>query len=650
MGELRFAVIAASIALTVTACGGDEPVTVTFAEACAEVEGCDAPLITYPGPQITIWRVLVQRDGDGAISITSVDEVDVPMAVGAPAGPLSGQHGLAALDAAGEILEAQRIRFPTTMLNESIGEHSDIQDLTGATVDVMGYLEVSPEVATLAVIDADGATITSMPAPEPGASPRLSDEGIGGARGALTQIAPGGPCNHVTVLGVDDIYHHPIGWEDEAGLNLREREPLREPTSRQLAVTRAAFGRMPPMLCAGVSRVAFVEMDQPRTGGRNYTNSSISDVIRINATFQIEEGGFDEASLANADMRARLMHTIVHETGHATHSLLDGVRDTSDPRPAWLPTVRSLAAQTTDNVRLRAGLSNEWLRVHQSFVDEGFAQPHERLTPETKVTLGMLTPEEMAARGVMSGYGSHTFHDDIAEFVTWPLVRGDYERAGIPLGIAPDRNDYACIEMRAHGEASVPGRLAAVYTKLLFMNDLGLIRPNDLMDCRGDSIDLPVTGPGFAIYQDGTLLRSFAGSPAGRIYDDGGDWKFEMTASGRAAFGDMEYDGELKLTLYIVDGSSIFGADTMLEDVPWPRGVYQLGDVSSENTFELTLPDAPAGTFIVSDGFALVAEASNDRIVGSVFVRQVRRPLAPSPLPVYDNYDPPLQFRFLLMN
>jgi hypothetical protein len=44
----------------------------------------------------------------------------------------------------------------------------------------------------------------------------------------------------------------------------------------------------------------------------------------------------------------------------------------------------------------------------------------------------------------------------------------------------------------------------------------------------------------------------------------------------------------------------------------------------------------------------IVAEASNDRIVGSIFLTRTLRVSAPSPLPAYDTFDPPLIIRFLM--
>jgi hypothetical protein len=57
---------------------------------------------------------------------------------------------------------------------------------------------------------------------------------------------------------------------------------------------------------------------------------------------------------------------------------------------------------------------------------------------------------------------------------------------------------------------------------------------------------------------------------------------------------------------------------------------------------------AAAGNWDAEDGFAIVTEASNSRIVGSIFLTRALRVSAPSPLPAYDAFNPPLVIRFLM--
>jgi hypothetical protein len=62
----------------------------------------------------------------------------------------------------------------------------------------------------------------------------------------------------------------------------------------------------------------------------------------------------------------------------------------------------------------------------------------------------------------------------------------------------------------------------------------------------------------------------------------------------------------------------------------------------------LRVDGAANGNLDSEVGYAVVVEASNDRIVGSMFLTRGLRPNTPSPLPVYENFDPPMIIRFLM--
>jgi hypothetical protein len=88
----RLALFVACLALA--GCGGgDNAVPADDNEACALVEGCDAPFLPVAGPRVPVFRVLVVRDAQG-VRIETVEEVDLPEAVGAPVGPSGGGFAL----------------------------------------------------------------------------------------------------------------------------------------------------------------------------------------------------------------------------------------------------------------------------------------------------------------------------------------------------------------------------------------------------------------------------------------------------------------------------------------------------------------------------------------------------------------------------
>jgi hypothetical protein len=196
--------------------------------------------------------------------------------------------------------------------------------------------------------------------------------------------------------------------------------------------------------------------------------------------------------------------------------------------------------------------------------------------------------------------------------------------------------------MRLHEEQDVPGRLSAVYTKLSFLQDLGLVWPEDVEVCMGPNLGIPVFTPGMHFWEDDALQRSFTtGVTAAIGSDESGRHVFVMDAEGEATFGDETFPATARLLLHLD------AAEVPLEQVSWPRGIYSLAPLQG-NAFQLRLEDAPAGNFDVIDGFALVAEASNDRIAGSVFIREAFRAQAPVPVP--QSFEPPLIVRFEIEN
>jgi hypothetical protein len=253
-----------------------------------------------------------------------------------------------------------------------------------------------------------------------------------------------------------------------------------------------------------------------------------------------------------------------------------------------------------------------------------------------------MSPDDVAKGGGMSRYGRSKVSEDIAEMVahakTGPLFRAK--------GLEEESEDWGCRALRELDSSSLPANLSAVYTKLVFVRDLGLIDRDEFETCVGEGLsdrdrDL---GPGFHVYQDGDYQRSFEmGVDAfmGPDSNDGGDFKFVLEAEGQASWDDM--DTRAEVTLKIETGEA--GRET--EDYSWPRGVYTLAPGHGHD-FRLYLPDAQAGSFESIDGFVLVTESSEESIRGSIFLRRAMRWLAPVPVP--QTFDPPLGIQFNIEN
>lgn len=632
-----------------------------FRQACEELEYCAEPLYPAPGPREKIWRVRVVREASGAVRIADVDVAQVPAGEGVPVGPLGGDYLLVGLDGDGDPVDGQLLRFPESLRIEltGVGALQRQVELEGRTVDAIAYLRALPSIETLAVRDESGAVVASaaVPATLSSAAARAPDVPWGFAAPALAQSSSPPPlppfCSHVIVLQgeADRALADNLAWDvlpqvvkelaaehagdavrDLADMEVSDFQPtLVIPGKRQLAVLRAALGRMTPLLCQSVGRIAFASFPAMR----RYASGAVfqaggGDIMMVNV-----DSGYDEESLkASAAIRIRLQKTILHEAGHCAEALLNAQGGSPGVYAGeWKPPARALASETIERVRLRGGFGVEWRRVHDSFLELGWAAPYEESSLVTGATW-QLSPVEVTNRGFMSNYGANIWWDDIAEFVAQPYIAGELASAG------EARHDHGCLQMQAHGERNVPARLAAVYTKLLFVRDLGLVPPKQVDDCIGTHLGLQATAPGFEIWSGDNRVRAFSDRVSAGIGTETlGNRVFEMMAAGEAGFMGETYPATVKLRLDL--GRRL----DELEEVPWPRGAYELG-LFGDNNFELRLDGAAAGNFDARDGYVLVVEASNQRIAGSVFLTKVMRLHAPLPVP--EVYDPPLVFRFLL--
>ncbi len=618
------------------------------------VPGCEMPDVVVPdGPPLPIWRVLVVRDGEGAITIDAVEEIDVSSSVGIPLGPNHGAYALAALNAMGEPIDVQRIRFPTTRYFEGLDDTTgDEEDLSGQTVSVVGYLEVRDEADTLAVVDADGMIQNSIVAPAPGEAIRIEE----GGSSPLIQAAPGGACAHVMILDtVEDARWNPTRFSH------------RPPSPTQLALVRAALGRMTAVHCMGVSRIAFIDRE---TGAPGSVASWEGDLINLKLGYRSARRGyewaaFDDFSLQDDRARALFEGVIMHEAAHTTTNLLtEALREPgSEPNGIWAPTQRSMAEMTIERARMRGDFARLWGEMHDSFVDLGWADSYYEIPArEGEIVIEQQAriaardavfalrrddpPDEIVAAGFMSPYGGLNPHEDIAEFATWPIAWSLYEAAGVPEGYGADRRGYACPRMSAHDSRGVPSGLAAPFTKMTFLRDLGFITERDYMRCVGSFLGLPNDTQGIEVYELGTLLNTFGNVPEARIEERSDRFVFVFEARGSAELDGMPYAALLTLEIDL-GPTTRDGMPIPLEEVSWPRGAFRISPLTP-HVFRLRLADQPAGNFDVTDGFVLAAASSNDRLVGSVFVSQSFRNMAPVPVP--QTFDPPLQFRYLLEN
>lgn len=619
--------------------------TPAFEEACAATPGCMEARAIPVGPSESVWRVRVVRSASGDLRIEEVERIEVPEGDGVPVGPLSGSHALVAVDRGGEVLDGQVLSFPQALrLEYADGSVPGSVDLAGREVDALAYLPASPGVVSLAVRDLAGNILHSVEPPSSGSSGQASwgeslrrfvGLGVWEAWASATQ-APNRPfqglpphCSHIVVLRGEQDRHlaRHMQWEGAT--------TLVAPGPAQLAAVQAALTRMTPLLCQSIGRIAFGAVTAPGTGSilGAVQSAGAGDLVLLNVSAL--EGRFTELDLERRQSSGLILQgTLIHEAGHAAETLLM-VESSAPPESyagSWGFPPRTLARRTIERARLEKGLLAEWTRIHQSFAAQGWAVGSPPSKPEW-------TPAQAAEAGYMASYGTASIFEDISTTLQHAYMSGTVAEAYRANNVAEDvREDLACIESQRHQERSVPARLAAVYTKLHLLQDLGLVNPEDVRDCLGGSIGLWVDRRGIHVSQDGMALRSFENQLEAGIGDTGQGLKvFQLEARGEAGFQERMYPAHLRLQLELgrVD----------LRQASWPRGLYELGMLGNNN-FTLRLDGAPAGDFNAMDGFVLVAEASNERIVGSIFMQRSFRPHAPLPVP--ELHDPPLIFRFLM--
>ncbi len=617
----------------------DAMATPEYAEACEQTPGCTqvADMAQVSGE--SLWRVHIIRNAAGEIRIGQVDIVEVAAGDGVPIGPAYGDHALVALDGDGDVIDGQVIRFPDTLRIESVEPAGfELIDLTGKEVDTLAYLRVSTTAVSLVVQDRDGIVMDSADVPGRDGSAALDPLsrflGISPAW-ALTRPFQGLPphCSHIIVIQGEEERYLAAGsqWESTARLGW--------PGPYQLAATQAALARMTPLLCQSIGRIAFAYVPDVDNVLAAVNSFGAGDTLMINISSLLSE----EELETKLSRRLMLQATIAHEAGHAAETLLT-VEGSGNDRllqrnysGSWGFPARTLANKTIDNVRLEVGMEAEWLRMHESFVAVDWARDYGEF-PSERGDPPAWNPVDIANAGFISQYASTNWAEDIADTVAnayFSRIVGDaYE----DNGVGHLRQDFGCIEMNAYQDKSLPSRLAALYTKLQFLKDLGLVHPEGVKECTGENLGVPRDAPGFHVWQDGSKKRSYQNQLAAHIgTKESGVPVFEMEGAGQAGFGGKTYPAKVKLRLDLGSRFQEF------DKVSWPRGVYELG-LTGDNNFTIRLDGAQAGNFDAMDGFVLVAESSAKRIAGSIVLQRVFRLSAPLPVP--ERYDPPLVVRF----
>ena len=456
---------------------------------------------------------------------------------------------------------------------------------------------------------------------------------------------------------------------------------IRNTGDYQKLVVQTALNAVPPLVCASVRRVVFV--DDPSKIAVAFTNTTRTinegrpaDLIYFNEFAMPEErlkphmvdlvDGEEDSQEIN---RIAAIHAVIHEAIHVADHLLDSQRvedswfgDDPVDESGWSGEAISLAKQAVERNRLRMGFHQEWERMHGAFVKAGMAREYygkgggADLKDVTKVTgeedadgrpvsakdrfgreiMIKPAPIELAAAGFMSQYGGTQSSEDIAEMAAGVLTRLFVEKTvGAALGRDSDYHaaieDHACEALRESSEATISTQLAAMYSKLGFLQSVGFIPLEGFNRCVGN-LAIRGDGEGFHSFKSGELKSRYSGAVEGGFSRAGPDKPvmFKLTAGGSVgtSSGAKPVTAELLLNvspppefLNTLTGSY---EDVKLEDVSFPRGIYFIGTrYKTEN--RLNIRDQEDNDFIteVSQGAALVGRANYDLIEGSIFIQRL---------------------------
>lgn len=516
------------LVLTLASCGEDAPVSSfeTFEEACAAVDGCGLSVSTDD-----IWVVEVIRDGD-EIRIGSIEAGEARTGDGMPFGPLGGEVALAGRSSAGENIDGQWLRFPEEFEFEREFEGGRLGVPLVGPVSTTGYVRALAEIESIAVVDTRGAILVEAPLP----AAIVTD--VGARSDAL--IRGSSSCPHILLLERGIL-------SDFATSDGRRDLEILPPGPVQQAIVDAAFAYAPDSVCAAVGRIAFASLpDMPELGGQVWTGGA-GDLIVVNTSRRegLADVYSEEFLATHEEWRTRLMRTLLHEAGHATEALLNEVSVLGEGVDGqWIRSSRGSAALVVENTRLRRGLRTEWADLHARFVAEDWAERHPGVAGGA-ATIQEYDADQTARAGAMSRYGGTSLGDDIAEMVSWIALADRFTAAGIPTGRGY-REDYACQAMATWPEVSVPQRYAAVFSKLRFLEDLGMVETSAVERCVG-TVGLDPIAEGMRLSTGESAGRAYTRDVAAQIGTLEGRYVFEMTASGTASFDDTEYPADARL-------------------------------------------------------------------------------------------------------
>lgn len=396
--------------------------------------------------------------------------------------PVLGPDYMLAAYASGTLLSAHGVRLPVEAITE--GEDEDGREWRDTSAITSGrmtlFVPADVELDRLELLSDSGEVLDARdgddipPAIEAGASPSPF-------RAAQLDA----PFAHIEVLGPGD--------EVDLPPEIRERiSEITEASPEQLATLRAGLELSAPRPLAAVRTIAVVDY----APGETALATTFGSTVIMRRTY-----------LESAHVRA----TVVHESAHALHYLLD-TRYTATEFDAWPAEIQAAATATVEDYLLGDSFGIVWEQMHGTAVRAGLA------TPYVGSAWADTSNASAVAGGFAAAYGSSVGAEDIATYVETVQTSENSRRGRGACGRFDGKSEL--------GEAD-----AIAYTKLTLLEGVGLITRAKFEACVG-AVEFD-SSPGLHF---GDVLSLPQKLDAGYTNFEGTDW-FAVVASDGEGYG-----------------------------------------------------------------------------------------------------------------
>lgn len=381
----------------------------------------------------------------------------------------------------------------------------------------------------------------------------------------------------------------------------------------------------------------------------------------------------------------RSMKSIMHEGYHNATHLLESVK-TIEPdenhcseyyrsvrdsdhyqENQWGSGVKENGKNLVKNLGLEEGFKIEWCRLHNNFVKANLSEHYNPDLPEKKAT-------NPGGLGFLSEYSQKSPSEDIAEVGAWIQLNDFESRRDLTVGDLPHLNITDAQKQRFANvklyydyynfcksrqdriqQFGLPPNLAAIFTKINFLRDLGFISEQAYESC--------LNGGKIGLTRDLRISNGFH-----RLEYESGEWMYrhDIDKLGHTIVDPFatERNSTWDQKLFIIIGKGILNDDGKQYNMEMqlrfnktngtnlPRGIYKLdwdwesllpgvtrrpcppifSSSESEWTFFVNVEKAPSKSFCTVVGQILVLRSSKDFIEATMIINKVLKRVGGPPV------------------